>query len=191
MLKITSSPTVRTLLIAFLLLSIAGCGDIYRYAATGEVGRALKRELRDKQSKEIAIAKLTKFEWDELFLFGPYTPTSEVCKVLTISQTDCASLIKSESTDDGEMLMVFRQNGKIVHTEMHIRWHGDFTPVPTEPLTPASAIFTVSVDGKGASGGDWLKLRVKPRNPALTGPSSGPPKVAILLPTEVQRYAVT
>jgi hypothetical protein len=34
------------------------------------------------------------------------------------------------------MLMVFRLKGKVVHSEMHIRWNGDFTPEPDEPLTP-------------------------------------------------------
>ena len=54
--------------------------------------------------------------------------------------------------------MVFRFNGKIVHNEIHIRWHGDFSPIPQEPLTPQTAVFSVSVKGKGASGEDWLVL---------------------------------
>jgi hypothetical protein len=168
------------LFFAFLLCGLAGCDDAYRYAVSGEVGWALKKELRDKHSNEVAIAKLTRFEWDELFLFGPYQPTSEACNRLAMSQADCASSIKSESTDDGQMLMVFRRNGKVVHSEMHIRWHGDFTPVPDALLTPASAIFTVSVQGKGAGGEDWLKLRLKPANQSLTGPSSRPSKAALL-----------
>ena len=178
---------MRAVIFAVLLCSLSGCGDIYRYVESGEVGWALKKELRDKHSKEIAIAKLTSFEWDELFMFGPYQPTSEVCKRLALSQDDCTSAIKSESTDDGEMLMVFRHKGKVVHSEMHMRWHGDFTPVPHEPLTPTSAVFTVSVEGKGAFGEDWLKLRPKLATPTLTGSSSGPSKAALLPSAEVRR----
>ena len=154
---------MRSLIFAVVFCSLAGCGDIYRYASSGDVGWAVKQAVRDLRSKEVTIAMLTKFDWDEfhLFRFGPYFPTAEVCKRLAMSSPDCASAIKSESTDDGEMLMVFRYQGKVVHSEMHIRWHGDFTPVPEHPLTPESAVFTVSAEGKGAGGADWLKLRQK------------------------------
>lgn len=141
-----------------LALCLSGCGDIYRYLKSGEVGWALKKELRDRRATRVDLVKITKFGWDELFLFGPYEPSSEVCKRLALAPGDCESAITDESTDDGDMLMVFRQAGKVVHSEMHVRWHGDFTPVPDDPLTPETAAFTVSVDGKGASGEDWLKL---------------------------------
>ncbi len=150
---------MRALIAACLLLTLTGCGDVYRYLKSGEVGWALKKALRDKHSKEVAIAQLTGFEWDELFLFGPYMPTDEVCKRLAIAPAECRSVITSESMDDGEMLMVFRHQGRVVHTEMHLRRHGDFTPVPEAPYTPKSAVFAVSVEGKGALGEDWLKLR--------------------------------
>ncbi len=150
---------MRIAIVTMLLLCCAGCGDIYRYFSSGKVGWALKRELRDKHAPKVSIAKLTKFQWDELFIFGPYEPTSEVCRGLNLTSTECKATITSESTDDGQMLMVFRNNGKVVHTEMHIRWHGDFTPVTDKPFTPATAVFKVVVDGKGSLGQDWLCLR--------------------------------
>lgn len=150
---------MRTVLAILLVLNLSGCGDFYRYLKSGEVGWALKKELRDKKATKVELSKLTKFAWDELFLFGPYRPASEVCKRLELSAGDCRSVITVESTDDGEMLMVFRLKGRVVHTEMHIRWHGDFTPVAKEPFTPRTAIFSVSVEGKAARGEDWLKLR--------------------------------
>lgn len=170
---------MRTVLAILLALSLSGCGDIYRYLKSGEVGWALKKELRDRKATKVELAKLTKFEWDEFFLFGPYQPTSEVCKRLELSAGDCKSVITVESTDDGEMLMVFRLKGRVVHTEMHIRWHGDFTPVPDEPFTPRTAVFSISVEGKGALGEDWLKLRPI-SEAALTIHSSGPSKAALL-----------
>jgi hypothetical protein len=150
---------MRTLFTILLFLSLSGCGDSYRYLKSGNVGWALKKELRDKKSTRVDIANLTNFQWDELFLFSPYQATNEICKRLVLSAVDCKSFITAESTDDGEMLMVFRREGNIVHTEMHIRWHGDFTPVSDMPFTPRTAVFSVSVEGKGASGNDWLKLR--------------------------------
>lgn len=163
---------MRVIIFAILICSLNGCGDIYRYAKSGKVGWALKKELRDKHSREIAIANFTKFQWDELFLFGPYESTRNVCKRLDLSQEDCTSTIKSTSTDDGEMLMIFRQKGNVVHSEMHFLLHGDFTPTSDEALTPESAVFTVSIDGKSVLGQDRLKLQQKPSVLALTGPSS-------------------
>ncbi|MNZ55617.1 hypothetical protein D3C78_735480 [compost metagenome] len=150
---------MRILLTVLLVLSLSGRGDVCRYQRSGEVGWALKKEIRDKKSIRVEIAKLTNFKWDEMFLFGPYQPTSEVCKRLELSSIACKTIITAELADDGEMLMVFRLNGKVVHTEMHIRWHGDFTPVPDKPFTPRTAVFSVSVEGKDASGEGWLKLR--------------------------------
>jgi len=168
---------MRTVLSIFLVLCLSGCGDIYRYFKSGEVGWALKKELRDRKATRVELAKITTFEWDEFFLFGPYQPTSEVCKRLALSTRDCKSAITAESTDDAEMLMVFRLNGIVVHSEMHIRWHGDFTPTPDNALTRQTAVFSVSVEGKGSLGEDWLKLRPIPAA-ALTMHSTGSAQTA-------------
>ncbi len=144
-----------------LLAGLSGCGDLYRYVASGKVGWALKKELRDKHSKEVEIAKLTDFAWDEMVLFGPYFPTAKVCERLGLPPDECGSTIKSASGDDSEMLIVFRNQGKVVHVEMHFRVHGDFTPVPEQVLTPESATFVVGVRGKATSGVDWLTLNLK------------------------------
>jgi hypothetical protein len=136
-----------------------GCGEAYRYAVSGPVGWQLKREIRDRGAKRIVLSELTTFAWDEVYLFGPYFPRSEVCKALKLSVDDCNRRITAESTDDGEMLIAFRERGALVHSEMHMRWHGDFTPVPErQPIAKKNAVFKVVPAGQGASGGFWLKL---------------------------------
>jgi hypothetical protein len=152
---------MRLLLTILLALLLSGCGDVYCYLKSGEVGRALNKELRHKKSTQVEIAKLTKFTWDEFFLFGPYQGTSEVCKRLMLTPTECKLVFKIESVDEGDMLMVFRLKGRLVHTELHSRYFGDFTPAPETPLTPQTAVFLVATEGKGTWGGDWLKLRPK------------------------------
>ena len=144
---------------------------------------ALKRELRDRHVEQIELAKVTKFTWDELFLFGPYEPASDICKTLRLSSAECESAITVTSTDDGEMLMVFRHKGRIVHSEVHMRWHGDFSPIPQEPLTPQTAVFAVSIEGKGASGEDWLVLR-----PVST---QHPSQIQVTPPTSTTRPSLT
>jgi hypothetical protein len=151
-----------TMLLLLLLPGLWGCDKFSRSSnSTGEVGLALKKELLENQVKEVDIAKLTRFAWDELFLFSPYFPTSEVCKRVQLSVAECKSTIPEESTDDGEMMMVFRIKGKVAHSELHHRQHGDFTPAPSEPFTPETAIFSVVAEGTGVPGPGWMKLRPK------------------------------
>ena len=162
--KSKTTPLVAVLL-STVLLFLSGCGGIYRYAKSGEVGWALKKELRDKHSKEVDMTKLVKFQWDEFFVFNPYTSSADICKRLALSLDQCQKQIKSESTDDGETLLIFLKDRKIAHSEMHFRWHGDFTPARDEPFTSATAVFTVLVKDQGSMFEDWLSLRPKSATP--------------------------
>ena len=160
--QFTLVASMRVIVLSVCLLALAGCGDTYRYVMGGEVGWNLKKEIRDKGAKEINLAKLVPFAWDELFLFGPYQPTEAICAKLGLSPTECKSKITKKSTDDSEMLMVFLKKGQIAHVEMHYLFHGDFIPnVHDQPLTPETALFVVTTDGKTTSGKPWLRLKLK------------------------------
>ncbi len=141
---------------------------------TGPVSQALKVELRDKKTKVVDLKSLTTFEWDEVVLFAPYEPTEDVCRRLALSETDCRSTITVASIDDGEMVMVFRKSGRIVHVERHHRFHGDFEPrKKTQTISATSAIFAVSQNGQSSRGDAWLVLvplaSYPPPNPAVQG----------------------
>jgi len=124
------------------LLALTGCGDIYRYAASGEVGWALKKEIRDRQQTTVTLAKLTRFPWDELIVFGSYTPRHEICRRLQLDEAACKAADLPEPLDDGLNLLVFRLNGKIVHHEIQLGYHGEFR-VEERSFTPRDALFVV------------------------------------------------
>lgn len=124
-------------------LVLTGCGDIYRYAASGEVGWAIKQEIRNRQQTTVTLAKLTRFSWDELIVFGPYTPNDEICRRLQLDDLACKVADLPEPLDDGLSLLVFRRNGKIVHREIHLGYHGTFRVDDRISFTPRDAIFTV------------------------------------------------
>ena len=148
----------RTSLI-LLTLALASCDFSYFYSGT--VGKAIRYELRELNKQEIILSDITQFEWDELFLFEPYTGRQSVCIKLNIPEKQCENKIPEQSMDDGEMYIVFRNNGIIVHKEMYIRSNGDFTPIKYKlPLTPSAALFTVEQQGKSTSGKPWLKLKL-------------------------------
>jgi hypothetical protein len=125
----------------------------------GPVSLALKEELRIKKVTSIDLVTLTKFEWDELFLFSPYQPTQDVCRELVLSEESCSRTIRVQSNDDGEMLMVFRKNGAIVHVEMHHRFHGDFSPTKQgQVISPRNGRYQVTQTSTTSSGAPWLQL---------------------------------
>lgn len=122
---------------------LSGCSDIYRYLSSGEVGWAIKREIRDRQQSEIMLARLTRFSWDELIIFSSYTPRNEICRRLQLNEANCNTAALPEPLDDGLNLLVFRLNGKIVHREMQIGYHGEFR-VDERSFTPRDAVFVVA-----------------------------------------------
>ncbi len=147
---------MRIPIVVALLLCLVGCDDLNLSLDSGEVGWALKKEIRDKKSRVVSIVRLTRFEWDELFLFPPYEPKNDICKRLALTPEECKNTITLESSDDSQMLMVFRNKGKVVHTEIHIRRNGDFIPVPDTPFTPSTAVFNVVVEGNSSQ--NWFRL---------------------------------
>ena len=152
----------RSIALALALCTLAGCGEAYRFFKSGPVSWALKKEVRDRGATRIVLSQLTSFGWDQLYLFGPYSPKSEVCAELKVAAADCDRKVRDDSTDDGEMLLVFRRAGEVVHVELHYRWHGDFTPVPVaQPISRERAVFRVQQEGQTASGGPWLKLVIE------------------------------
>ena len=153
-----SAPATTSVLI-LALISLSGCGEVHRYLESGPVGWQLKREVYDEGATTIRLAALTRFEWDEVFLFDPYTPQSAVCATLALSASECRDKVTAESRDDGVMFIAFRLRGALVHAEMHVRAHGDFTPVPgAQPIRKTDAVFRVVRAGQTAHGADWYKL---------------------------------
>ena len=166
----------RVLLIALIACTtlLTGCRALLDWLTSGQVGWALRDSVRVKKVQRVRLADVTRFDWDEFYAFNPYVPTAAVCKSLSIALDNCDDVIPCESSDDGDMVLVFRNGGRIAHVEKHLRYHGDFTPLPAMPMTPDTAVFDVVADGVGASGDPWLRLRSTGLLPATgTEPARG------------------
>lgn len=152
---------MKALLILGLGALLLGC-DLSDFFS-GRIGKAIRHEVREKKEKEIDLAKVLPFEWDELFLYEPYTSRLTICKDLELKGAYCMLVVRSESEDDGEMFLVLRHKTKIVHTEMYGRFNGDFIPLDFKiPVTPSESKFVVKEDGRSSSGEPWLRLRPSP-----------------------------
>lgn len=150
------------ILVAIVIcMSMSGCGDVYRYLKSGPVGWAINKETRYKKQTEIDLSKITGFDWDQLVIFGAYSRQIEICNRLQLDDRSCTAKISDEPDNEGEMLMVFLQHGEVVHSEIHIGWHGAFSVDDTTTLTPQNAIFVVERRGTLYSGEANLILRLK------------------------------
>lgn len=147
--------------LALSCILLSGCGDIYRYLSSGELGWAIKREIRDRQQTEITLTKLTRFSWDELIIFSSYTPRNEICRRLQLNETDCIAADVPEPLNDGLNLLIFRLNGKIVHQEIPLGYHGEFR-VDENSFTPRDAVFIVEQGSILRNGQRQLILIGKP-----------------------------
>ena len=135
--------SMRVIAILFVCLSLNGCGDVYRYLSSGSVGWAINKEIRYKGQTEVVISRLADFSWNELVVFGAYTRQIEICNRLQLSVVTCQDKIPDEPNSDGLQLLVFLRNKEIVHTELHLAWHGNLQVDDTMTLTPQTAVFLV------------------------------------------------
>jgi hypothetical protein len=105
------------------------------------------------------MTTVTNFEWDKMYLFGPYMPRTEICKILSVEVKNCEGVVPFESVDDGVMSIAFTSGTRVVRYSRHIRWNGDFAPIPTkQPILAPQAIFHVRPTGESNNGKPWLRL---------------------------------
>ena len=130
-------------------------------AQVGPVSDAIGAAAEVAKAQPIVISKVTHFEWDELWVFGPYSDKDEVCRRLALNGLRCTFQVKEDFLSDGVQSLVFRLRGSVVHSELHARSHGDFYPTPpNQPLTPSTAVFDVFASGISTAGDPWRILRL-------------------------------
>jgi len=124
-----------------------------------EISRSIRDLVRERKAEYIRLADATSFNWDQVYLFGPYVSRSQVCGTLKLQAEECARQVTVESTDDGDMSIAFLAQGQLVRYARHTRKNGDFTPVPQgQPLSPNAAVFRVVRDEVAGHERIWLKL---------------------------------
>jgi hypothetical protein len=74
---------------------------------------------------KLDIGQLASFNWDELFVFGPYDDPKTMCEAINIPPADC-SWAGFNEVDEGEFLLVFMKGEKIVRRESLSRFVADF-----------------------------------------------------------------
>lgn len=114
--------TIRILLVVAVALACAGCGDtedifvkeVYRVAEAGLTNRI----------GEVNFRLVTRFEWETLFIFGPYTPLRRMHAELGYAWKP-AQWTQIESSETF-YLLVFTRAGKVVRYYKFPRTLGEF-----------------------------------------------------------------
>lgn len=127
----------------------------------GEFSTALGKLVRSEKVREVDLANVLPLDWNELFAFGPYSTRESNCRVLEIGWFKCRTTLPAE-VNEGEFVLVFRANSKVVHVEHHRRWNGDFSsrtsPRP-QPILRSAAKFSVGlVSNRAPEGEQWYQL---------------------------------
>lgn len=133
--------------------AIAACSD------ASDTSAAIGRLARADKPATLRLADATRFEWDGVFIFAPYTSRARVCGVLGIQDEECERTVPFESMDDGEMSLAFMAQGQVVRYVRHSRANGDFVPVPADqPLTRDDAVFRIVPFETMANGRTLIRL---------------------------------
>lgn len=102
----------------------------------------------------LVLAEVTDFTWDEVYVFGPYTPIERINEVL--NRSDGPSALAQIHERDDIVLLVFRHEGRVLVRVPFARSDADFAASSRlEPIAAAAARFELI---PLASDPDWVNL---------------------------------
>jgi hypothetical protein len=143
----------------FALPFLASC-----WRTDGEFSSALSSEVRAEHAAEVDLSTLSQMPWDELFVFGPYSPREKNCELLKLDWFSCRVTFPA-SVSESESILVFREKKQVVHSERHARINGDFhsreNRLPFPILRSAAKFTVVAVRNFTPQGIQWFRLEHK------------------------------
>lgn len=129
-------------MISFLfIVLVAGCNQ-KSIKHNKDLEESIFSIVEDENNSEISVGALTDFEWDQAFLFEPYTPEEQMEKELGVEFEDPSNL---RSRDD-IYLLVFMDDGKVIQYAEVDRQGSDFSIGGVEYLTPEQDVIEISRD---------------------------------------------
>jgi hypothetical protein len=136
-------------LLAVSLLAVLGCNR--NKGATHRIDTQVRAG-----ATEVNLEQLADFDWDTLFVFGPYTYPEGMCKDIGFSSREC-SAASLKDVDEGDFLLVFLKDRTITDRETFSRVKGNFDHGCLGKSIPrADARFTID---RREGGGVYLVCR--------------------------------
>ena len=108
--------------------------------------RSLKKTIKKQPEQAISLADHAQFDWDTVYIFGPYTDRGLIDEELGAGTW--AEIGTDIELYDNVVLFVFCDEGEVVESYDLPRSHGDFTTcLAPAGLTPQEARFAVRDGG--------------------------------------------
>jgi hypothetical protein len=106
------------LLFAASLLFVLGCNRSKR------VSQGIDTQIH-AGAMTVDLVPFANFNWDHLFVFGPYSYPEGMCKSLGFSSNEC-SAAAFQDVDENDFLLVFLKDRTICYREKFSRSKGNF-----------------------------------------------------------------
>jgi hypothetical protein len=122
------------------------------------LGDSICRAVKSRPADPIKLADVAAFDWDKVYILGPYTNSQDTTKLLGFEWKGVhrTGIVHS----DGFEVLVFVKSGQVVEWLRHPRGCGDFEYSKERKqnfvLSRNEALFSVSEEDYG---GPWLVVR--------------------------------
>lgn len=128
--------------VAIVLLLVVGW--VIAAHSSPNVADDISRQVQSGAA-QVDMARVTKFAWDEMFVFGPYYPKDAICRTLNLSASHCSEA-GVKDVDEGEFLLVFMQGVAVSQTVRVPRNAANFDESNrclAKPIRRSAAVFTL------------------------------------------------
>ena len=139
-----------TIILCAILVS--GCGGVNTKSPTA---KRINQTVHHEAGAVFKMTTMTDFQWDRFLVFEPYT-----LRKMIHERAGAVFLKENEipvSIEEGDCLLVFMKDGRVVEYFTYPRFKGDFDTLAkkTDGFTPDEANFKVVDD----NGGRWKRIK--------------------------------
>jgi hypothetical protein len=129
----------KILSIVLFIVVLSGCIN-NEYLLNKELQESISTVVSDTNNTEIDISKLTDFDWEEAYLFAPYTSQDDINRELGFKSKDKSDIHIREDI----YLLLFVNENKVVHYVEIERQKSDFLITDgSEKITPENPMITI------------------------------------------------
>ena len=101
------------LIIVFLLVALSLYALITFSTPASVNERGFSRTVRNQTpDTTVCLNDLTRFDWDAVYTFSPYTPKAEICKIMGVNANDCKAFL--ETVNESMEQLIFTKNNEVV-----------------------------------------------------------------------------
>jgi hypothetical protein len=111
-----------------------------------------------RKSGRLNLTTVVDFEWDSVYVFGPYWSREKICEKLSASWATCEAVVPFSLGESG-YLFAYMKEGRYLKYEWHMAWNGGFCDsVLGERIAKADAIFRATPSYKTLFGTQVFEL---------------------------------